>query len=213
MAARLSPVKISYLVTHTTGRMVLDVGAGSGQYSQWLAQADAARNVIALDKKAICADGMYETIRHDLECLLPFATELFSTVVAFDIIEHVQRHRQLLQELFRVCMFNGVLIGSVPHDEDHFLPTYNVTFKHRKDLTHVRYYTESSLYQILDDAGFVDIVIIPEGIVSSQLIAEFFHPVLQPSIKKIVGLLRRVGVVRTPSLFSDLFFVAQKQKL
>jgi hypothetical protein len=116
-----------------------------------------------------------------------------------------------MNELYRICKRDGVLIGSVPHDDDKFLPSYNLTFYHRSDLTHKRYYLESSLRKALEKAGFDVVCIQKQGGVSPHVIAEFFPNKLQFLVKKTVGVLRRIGIVNSSILSSDLFFVAKKK--
>lgn len=205
----VSAVKISYLQNYLQANMVLDVGAGAGNYSRWVANTYPSSEVHAIDKHAMSIDNVnFYTgdLEHNLEC----KDLSFDTVIAFDIIEHITREAHLLAELYRVSKTNAVLIGSVPHDDDQFLPDYNLTFKHRKDLTHVRNYTKESLRQSLVSAGFTPVVIAGEGVVSPAVCAEFFPPLMRWSCKKIIGLARRIGMVQDARLCSDLFFVARK---
>lgn len=141
---------------------------------------------------------------------MPFADNSFDTLLAFDIIEHITNERQLIHELSRICRPNGVLIGSVPHDDDGFLPDYNVTFYHRTDLTHKRYYTLSSLRTVLEQENFIVDYLTAQGIVPPTIFAEFFAPTLRPYIKKCIGALRRLRIIDAHRLSSDIFFVAHK---
>jgi SAM-dependent methyltransferase len=150
---------------------------------------------------------------YNLEEDIPLANEVFDTVLAFDIVEHINQEQNFLSELFRLCKPGGVLIGSVPHDNDLFLPAYNLTFYHRSDLTHKRYYTPESIKKAISNAGFIDCHVSKEGGVSPQVFAEFFPHRLQWVIKKTIGFLRRCGVINTKKLSSDLFFTAKKPSL
>jgi SAM-dependent methyltransferase len=210
----LSEVKLSYLKKFLQGKSILDVGAGKCFYSQWLHKQNDSLDITAIDYidlDKIPSDIGY--LKLNLEALLPFQDEAFDTILAFDIIEHIENESQLISELSRVCKKNGVLIGSAPHDNDKFLPTYNLTFYHRSDLTHKRYYTPETISQKFCSSGFKICTIDAGGGVNPQFIAEFFPRSMRFLVKKSIGLCRRMGIVNTNILKSDLFFVAQKGNL
>ncbi|MBM3893528.1 class I SAM-dependent methyltransferase [Candidatus Dependentiae bacterium] len=207
----LSDVKCSYINNFLTGSSVLDVGAGKGYYSHWLGKAYPAITIQAIDwQQPPLMPTNVQFLKHNLEEPIPLNEESFNTIFAFDIIEHITNEKSFINELFRLCTNHGVIIGSVPHDNDLFLPAYNLTFYHRSDLTHKRYYTPESIKSALAAAGFVNIHVSKEGGVSPQVFAEFFPPPLRWSIKKVIGLLRRTHIINTKKLNSDLFFVAHK---
>lgn len=207
----LSDVKCAYINQFLTGSSVLDIGAGKGHYCLWLRQDHSKLDIHALDWKLIDLSSERITFKqHNLEDALPFPANSFSTLLAFDIIEHIVNEQSLLKNMLLVCKPNGTLIGSVPHDVDLFLPAYNLTFYHRSDVTHKRYYTEQSLRIALETAGFKNIVIHAKGGVAPQVFAEFFPKSLHWPIKKMIGLLRRIGIIDSTKLRSDLFFVAHK---
>jgi len=210
---KLSDVKIHYITHNLVGQEVLDVGAGYGYYSEWLVSQNPNLKVVALDQLDLINHNGVQFLSTDLEKPIPLAEESFSTILAFDIIEHIKNESLFIKELFRVCKRNGMLIGSVPHDDDKFLPTYNLTFYHRSDLTHKRYYIPNPLRDTLEQAGFHVLTIEPKGIVCPHFFAEFFRPSLRPFIKKSIGLLRRLKIINTNVLASDLFFVARKNKV
>ncbi|MFH1254483.1 MAG: class I SAM-dependent methyltransferase [bacterium] len=207
----LSDVKLSYLKNFLQGQSILDVGSGKCFYSQWLQQQNPNLNITAVD----CID--LESIPYhigylklDLESTFPFRDQSFDTIIAFDVIEHIENETQLINELNRVCKKDGVIIGSVPHDNDKFLPNYNLTFYHRSDLTHKRYYLPEMLYSKLCPAGFNIKTVELHGGINPQVIAEFFPKPTRFLIKKIIGIFRRIGFINIEILKSDLFFVAKK---
>lgn len=209
--AQLSDVKLRYIQEYLSGKKVLDVGAGYCYYSDWLLSLKPELDIISIDQLELQGNG-FTFMTANLEDPLALESELFSTILAFDIIEHISNEPQFLKELFRVSQPGALMIGSVPHDDDQFLPAYNLTFNHRRDVTHKRYYTPELLSENLASAGFVQTIIRKEGTVSPQVIAEFFPPALRFFIKKCVGGLRRVGLISTARLSSDLFFVTYKPK-
>lgn len=209
-ANKLSDVKLAYLKKFLCGESVLDVGAGYGYYSEWISKNYPAARVVALDHLQLPSPQEFDYLSTDLEGPIPLPSNSFQTVVAFDIIEHINHEQPLLQELMRICKQDGHIIGSVPHDDDKFLPDYNLTFYHRSDVTHKRYYTVQSLTQALISAGFSPVIVDKQGIVSPQIIAEFFPRSSRWFIKKSIGFMRRLGLVNAQRLSSDLFFVARK---
>ena len=208
----LSENKLGYIKDFLQGKSVLDVGAGYCYYSRWLAQHDPSLNITAIDLVDVVNTPGFTYKKMDLEKPLDFIDGQFSTILAFDVIEHIADVKALLVELMRVSQSGATLLGSVPHDKDEFLPDYNLTFKHRSDVTHKRYYTQESLKKELEDAGFCDVKVVPFGGVSPQVIAEFFPVLIRPPLKKLIGLFRRVGIVNANRLKSDLFFVAKANK-
>jgi SAM-dependent methyltransferase len=208
---KLSDVKISYLKKYLHGQSILDVGAGQCFYSQWLTQRNSCLNITAVD--FIDIDPTPSNIGYlklNLETTFPFQDQSFDTIIAFDVIEHIENETQLISELNRVCKNDGIIIGSVPHDNDKFLPSYNLTFYHRSDLTHRRYYLPETLCSKLCSAGFNTKIVELHGGINPQVIAEFFPRHSQFLIKKIIGTLRRIGIININILKSDLFFVAKK---
>lgn len=202
--------KLSYIEKHLTGSTILDVGAGACHYSTWIQKRFPQSDITAIDYLNQPSPEGISYIQANLEEGIPAPDASFSTILAFDIIEHLADEEKIISELYRVCRPGGILIGSVPHDNDKFLPAYNLTFNHRSDLTHKRYYVPKTLEAALLKAGFESVDIYEEGGVSPQVIAEFFPEILKGSIKKSVGLLRRMGLIKTGILKSDLMFIAFK---
>lgn len=208
---KLSSIKMSYISNHIIGSTLLDVGAGECHYGNALLEKNNNLSITAIDLIVPKKTGAIDYHQADLEKPIRFLEDSsFDTVFAFDIIEHVNNYKQLIKEMYRVSKKGAILIGSVPHDDDAFLPAYNLTFKHRSDITHKRYYTPKTLKATLEEAGFHDISISKEGGVSPHVIAEFFPKLLKMPVKKMVGLLRRIGMIHTGGLTSDLFFIARK---
>jgi len=207
----ISKEKINYPKLFLKNSSILDLGAGQGLYSRWFVKNYPKINLIALDK-FIPVDGVgerFEFVQYDLENGIPFSNNFFDTIIAFDVIEHVFNEELLWWEIYRVCKPGGVIIGSVPHD-DGFLPRYNITFYHRSDLTHKRYYLKQDLIKKAEDVGFKVIRIEGKGGVPPHVFSEFFLPFLKPVVFKFIGLLRCLRMVASVRLMSDLFFVFQK---
>jgi SAM-dependent methyltransferase len=99
------------------GRLVLDVGAGTGWFSQRAEQMGA--NVVALDigqrlLRAVGEKCRARRIAADA-CRLAFADESFDIVMSSDCIEHTVDPRLALGEMCRVLKPRGLLVVTVPN--------------------------------------------------------------------------------------------------
>jgi len=85
----------------------------------------------------------------------PFPSESFDAVVASHVIEHLKNPMQLMDEIFRVLKWGGLLYLECPSDRSLWLPS--MPFKHEEfrslnffdDPTHIgRPHTPQSLYRL-----------------------------------------------------------------
>jgi SAM-dependent methyltransferase len=104
------------------GAVVLDAGCGSGYGSADLGGMGRAARVVGIDVSA-------EAVRHaastfggpgicflEAACeTLPFADDAFDLVVAFEVIEHLEKWQDLLDQARRVLRPGGLLIVSTPN--------------------------------------------------------------------------------------------------
>ncbi len=207
----LSQAKLDHIKKYLIGSSVLDAGGGYGNYSKWVIDNKPNINVICVDKLDLPNHDGINYISVDLENPIPFEDNSFDTVFAFDVIEYINNERSMIKEFYRVCKPGGIIIGSVPHDDDQFLPAYNLTYHHRSDTLHRHRYNPYSLNDALENGGFEDILIEAKGSISPRIIAEFFPRSLQFIVKKSVDVLHKISVVRTGVLASELFFIARKK--
>ena len=210
-ASGCSPFKLDLLESSVRGLQVLDLGAGTLQYSRWIKERFGDVLVTAVDMIDQKSPANLKYVRANLEDPLALESEQFSTVVAFDVIEHIEDEAGIVSEIMRLLASGGVLIGSVPHDDDGFLPEYNLTFYHRSDLSHKRYYTVQSVTNLLKDAGFSGVVVTPAGGIPPHVFAEFLPELFRWPMKKVIGICLRLGLLNDNRLKSDLFFVAYKK--
>lgn len=145
---------VKMLLPITEGQRVLDVGCGMGFATEFL---------VSMGKIAVALDTENSYITYTVERTksyfqpasgvnyggetLPFANGVFDTVLAFDVIEHVERDDFFVQELWRVLANKGLLIVVVPALQ--FL--YG---KRDKALGHYRRYNKQVLKRILKESGF-----------------------------------------------------------
>jgi SAM-dependent methyltransferase len=127
---------------------VLDVGCGRGDLGQHRPGSVEVLCGVDVDSDSFMRARGYDRLQAiDLERdELPFADHSFDAVVAKDVLEHVQRPWEVLDEINRVLEPRGRLLVSVP------LPKASVVWG---DYTHVRGFTPASLCELLEDCGFV----------------------------------------------------------
>jgi SAM-dependent methyltransferase len=90
--------------------------------------AHKTQGFIGLDQKGTPAVDVVA----NLESKLPFRNESFDTIVANQVVEHIQNFTQLMAEMHRVLKSNGTLIMHVPY----FRSSWSAI-----DPTHVRSFT------------------------------------------------------------------------
>jgi len=147
----VNPTKIKWMDEFVIGNKVLDLGAGRGWYSQYL--AEKGYSVTAIDQTPLFHDSRVTIIKRTLEDILPFEDETFDTVLAWDIIEHVKEEAQLLSEIKRVLKKGGRLILSAPHADDSRIAKSYLTYCHYKDKTHHREYLPLELKSKIESFG------------------------------------------------------------
>ena len=146
--------------------LILDVGCGFGYGSTMLLQMCAkASTVVAIDTSSTA---LSHAKRHDPEPIymrsdaqgLPFKDVSFDSVVALEVIEHVDDGAYLLGEVHRVLRDEGILILSTPN-ADHLGARLEYTLSRKKLPTrkpknpyHKHEYTPKELAALLESAGF-----------------------------------------------------------
>jgi 2-polyprenyl-3-methyl-5-hydroxy-6-metoxy-1,4-benzoquinol methylase len=105
-----------------TGRSVLDVGCGTGWFSQWAAARGA--RVTSLD---IGVRLLAETRRRCPTrpvaadaCRLPLLSDTFDVVISSECIEHTVDPRLALREIHRVARRGGLIVVTLPNQRWHF---------------------------------------------------------------------------------------------
>lgn len=165
VSGNLIPERISHLETYLVGNRILDAGCGGGAYVEFLSQQGL--EAIGIDKydqflqfaKEKGRAGTY--IQGDLTCL-PFPDKTFDCTYCFDVLEHID-DQLAIQELARVTTKR--LILAVPQ-KDELMHQFGLTFITYQDSTHLRYYTEESLKELIrNKINFSHINIFSEGIV------------------------------------------------
>lgn len=196
-----------FVEKNTIGKKVLDVGSAQGWYIKYL--KDLGFEVTATDiEKTIAFDDVpfVQTFGADL----PFESNSFDTVLAINIIEHIEDEEKTLSELRRVTKER--LLLSVPNADDSLLERYNLTFRHQTDKTHQREYSQKNIKENLERVGFEVKKIILDGPVIPTVFAEFLPTnFLKVVGRKLINWLFTAGIVKNSELQADIFIIADKK--
>jgi len=141
-----------------SGNQVLDAGCSTGAYVSYLCEHgyDAYGFDLLPDEKWC---GKYESrfVIGDI-CNIPFNNNSFDTILAFEVLEHVENIDLALKELYRVARKN--IIISVPNcSQPKIFQKSGMAFHHWVDRTHKQVFTELILRNKLHQSGFcIDVV-------------------------------------------------------
>ena len=159
-------------------KKVLDIGCGEGEFLKLnpfniqVYGAEVSKGLVTKLKK----EGIKVSLE-DLNKRLSYKKDSFDGVACFHVLEHIFDYSNAIKEIKRVLNNNGTLVIAVPSLK-HFYDDY----------THVKFFTQKSLYRLLRDNGFVDIKI-KNGISQSRFIAAafFFFPRARYMFEKLLG--------------------------
>jgi SAM-dependent methyltransferase len=98
---------------------IFDYGAGMGHMTRKLLACRRFEHVAAADIRGIPSDleGIVEWIQQDLNVPLIGHDEAFSTIVAVEVIEHLENPRMVMRELTRTLIPGGTIILTTPNNE------------------------------------------------------------------------------------------------
>lgn len=99
--------------TRWHGKMVLDVGCGTGRLSLFFAEDNHVTGVDVHNNTTV-QHANFTFTQGDAE-RLPFPDAQFDAVVTFDVIEHVEHDLPFMQEIHRVLRPGGKLLLGTPN--------------------------------------------------------------------------------------------------
>lgn len=201
------------------GKVVAEIGAGSGTFSSFLLQSpdikkltsiEPDKNACALYQKNI-SDPRSEIINGFLRDVSQNYQNNFDSVVYVNVLEHVEDDKAELAYVLSCLKSNGRISIFVPA-----LPF--LYSDHDKSIGHYRRYTKKQLKKVLEDSGFVvekikyfDIV----GIVTWFIVFKLLK--MDPSSgnvsfydKLITPILRFVERLITPPIGKNLVAIGRK---
>lgn len=156
--SRLAYVEAANLVSGA----VLEIGTGTGYGIDII--APRATRFVTLDK--YCAINP-ETLPEGVEFReatvppLPFADETFDYVVSFQVIEHIKRDREFVEEVRRVLKRGGRFIVTTP----------NRPMSLTRNPWHVREYRPEELKSLLGDFSAIE----PRGVVGNERVWRYYE--------------------------------------
>jgi SAM-dependent methyltransferase len=131
------------------GPRVLDVGAGSGTFTNILSDRgfEVTSTDVTEDALEVLRARASGTVERADATSLPFAASSFDAVILGEVLEHVENEEAALAEMARVLRPDGVLALTVPR---------NPAWFSRSDYWagHVRRYTREQLVNRVERAGF-----------------------------------------------------------
>ena len=130
---------------------VLDVGCSTGYGTAMLDAigVDINHRLLARAKRR----GL-EVIRCDVQHL-PFRSASFSMVTCFEVIEHVNRPRLVLNDIFESLKLGGTMVLTTPNKN--FLKIDRLLVRKKKGSYPVREYNAKEMKTIIEDTGFIGV--------------------------------------------------------
>lgn len=139
-------------VKQYAGRHVLDVGCATGQYIYALTeQGYLSYGVDILPDNAWARSSQHFSVA-DIHHL-PFKDESFETVLAFEVLEHLDDTTSAVKECHRIACTN--IIVSVPNCQTpDSLRQSGLTYHHWVDRSHKQAFSVENLVELLTQNGF-----------------------------------------------------------
>lgn len=142
------------------GQRVLDLGAAAGHISAEIAKRGAS--VVAVDATAPAHSGTAQAVAYDLNADFDtfFGANQFDTVIALDVIEHLNEPEAAVQKIARVLKPDGRLVASTANIGYFIvrglllLGIFNYGKRGILDKTHKRLFTLRSFRRLLRTYGF-----------------------------------------------------------
>jgi len=149
----LDPWKLGQILP-ACHRTVLDIGCNTGNLVATLNQQGRHAEGIDIDEAHIALARQHhpQCTFHAGADLTRFADGQFESVVAWNVLEHIEDHVTALREMTRIASKNVIL--SIPKEDDLSLPDSRVTYRPYVDLTHFHYYRRDSILKMVHDLGW-----------------------------------------------------------
>jgi len=172
--ARVNPERAKLIERYLIGKRILDVGCGSGIWTDYFTRrgyrvtgVDLIKEFIAQAKKRYRGKFLLADARK-----LPFRDNSFDTVLMISLLEHIDEEEVVLQEARRI---GRRLILIVPQKTPQNLVRRGIVFKHHLDKTHRRVYTKQRIRELFDKTGFkIKEIIELERLPAISLLPELF---------------------------------------
>jgi SAM-dependent methyltransferase len=150
-----------------SGDRVLDLGSGTGTFTDWLARIGAApvgaEVAEAAVRRARAAHPELEFLRVPIDGPLPFEDTSFDVVWATEVIEHVADTGRWLSEVRRVLKPAGLLLLTTPSHGTLRVALAGIERFSQPLGDHLHLYTRASLTRLLGEFGFGEISVRAAG--------------------------------------------------
>ncbi len=154
------------------GRL-LEVGCGTGLFLKTAQSAGWEVTGVDISESAVC--WCKENLGLDVTCAelpeLKFPDESFDVITVLEVIEHVKRPIEYLQDVHRILRKEGILVISTPN----FNSLSRIILKEQwsgLNPSHLFYFTPSTIHTVLKKSGFANIEIETRNIAISEIRAK-----------------------------------------
>lgn len=152
-------------------KLFVDLGAGNGNFSKAIQEANIFDKVLATDISDECIKSCKKQNLETKKCTIEdFVNESIDCITFNDLIEHVFNPFEFINSCFNKLKQNGILMLSTPNGE-------GFDFKILKDKTenitppeHIQYFNPKSIKILLEKIGFAIVEISTPGILDTNII-------------------------------------------
>jgi ubiquinone/menaquinone biosynthesis C-methylase UbiE len=102
---------------------VLDIGAGDGVLSYWLKKNGKEPTACDIAPEKFVVEGV-KCYYVDLNYKMPYKKESFDIVAGCEVIEHIENHKGMTDEVHRVLKPNGTFVFTTPNIHNWYSKLY-----------------------------------------------------------------------------------------
>ena len=199
---------------------ILDYGCGIGTIDFYF--ANHGHNITGIDISPLAIETANQTLRSlklqknckfkELNKWKKGKSSQYDMILCFEVLEHVQNDRKLIEMFFNLIKIEGILILSTPSEN---APLYKLglTKKFDREVGHLRRYSINRLSSIIEKSGFKIVDVVKnEGILRNSLFllkpVNFLVKFVKGPVRPIFNFMDKVFM----AIFgeSDLLVIAQK---
>lgn len=159
MTDSLCGKKLEIIKKHGITDNILEMGCSTGDSSSEFVMT--GHNVTGIDmddeKLFIAKNRGIKILKLDLNNNLPLNHESYSTIFAFDIMEHLNNPGNLVKEAYRILKKGGKFYASVPYFgllKRIFISIFKFDMVFGYEDPHIRFFSENMFRKILEDNDF-----------------------------------------------------------
>lgn len=143
------------------GSQLLDIGCGMGFFLEVAQQRNCIAKGVEISQyaSAHCKEKLHFDVHHGTLETADFDNEIFDTITAFDVLEHLLEPSNLLDRVNKICKKNGTLMVIVPNYDSLIYQFEIAICKLKKEALpnipeHLTYFTRDTLKKLLEKHGF-----------------------------------------------------------